>query len=233
MSLTSALMGKATGNMGMQSLNNMKGQLNDVMNAVAGATQTIRNAQQDIISKITGVVDTKIQNALATNGTQQPVEGEYENEGEYADGEEYYDEEYNENGNPIYNDYEGENEEYYNEEDPSATGGGRKRIQYTGTLPTAQSGGGSHENVYLDKPYSGQIYVTEVNGEQLYFIQTSKGQFRPLSTYTAARAPTATTRSSPTRAKAKNAGHRATRSKPRAHSTRKRKQAKKALTRRR
>lgn len=242
MSLVSGLVGSGTGSVDKAILaspviSGLKNKFDNILNAVANADQKIQNAQQTIISNITGVIDEKIQTALGTSSgnTQEEYGDEYGDE-EYGD-EEYGDEEYGdeeyEEGDEEYEEGEEGDEEYEEgdeEYEEEMEGGGGNSTQYTGTLPTAQSGGGSHENVYLDKPYSGQIYVTEVNGDQLYFIKSPTGQFRPLNTYTAS--STARTRISARRAKAKKTYHRAAR-KPRAHSTRKRKQAKKALTRRR
>jgi hypothetical protein len=254
MSLVSGLVGSGTGSVDKAILaspviSGLKNKFDNILNAVANADQKIQNAQQTIISNITGVVDQKIQTALGTSsGNTQEEYDEYGDE-EYGDeyddeyGDEYGDEEYEEGdeeyeegdeeyeeGDEEYEEGDEEYEEGDEEYEEEMEGGGGNSIQYTGTLPTAQSGGGSHENVYLDKPYSGQIYVTEVNGDQLYFIKSPTGQFRPLNTYTAS--STARTRISARRAKAKKTYHRAAR-KPRAHSTRKRKQPKKALTRRR
>jgi hypothetical protein len=122
-----------------------------------------------------------------------------------------------------------------NEGDPNMLGGGRN-IQYTGTLPTAQTGGGSYENVYLDRPYSGQIYVTEVNKQQLYFVRLPNGQFRPLSTYThnpKSRMETQEYIRPLTAMKKKMLSNRALTIKARPHTTRKRKVSKRVSSRRR
>jgi len=51
-------------------------------------------------------------------------------------------------------------------------------------IGTAEQMGGSRsrEKVYLDRPYSGQIYVTEVNKQQVYFIRLPNGEIQPLKT---------------------------------------------------
>jgi hypothetical protein len=185
--------------------------LNLLQTALTSAASDIKGSQNELLDKIKEVVQTKVgtqpaQKKIRNDGvTGEIIQGSPEGEILYPSAEngpvENYNpptennptENYNSQNNPTENynsqNYPTENVpsgNYYNassENNPTENYNAPSENYYEEVGNAEQRGGGrSREKVYLDRPYSGQIYVTEVNKQQVYFIRLPNGKIQTLNT---------------------------------------------------
>jgi hypothetical protein len=146
-------------------ISDLTNKLNLVQTAITSASSDIKGAQDNILNQVQSVVQTTVQTevakAVGSVGTAEAIPPP--------------------DNTPL--------ENAPPDNIPLENAPAENAPEEVGTAE--QMGGGrSREKVYLDRPYSGQIYVTEVNKQQVYFIRLPNGEIQPLKTRARLTVPT-------------------------------------------